>query len=299
MSKYQTISIIIPTFGRPQNLERALNSVIQQTYNKWEVIVVDDNNPDSENRMLTENIMKKYFNNIQIKYIKHEKNKNGSAARNTGIKAAQGDVISFLDDDDEYTCDRLEKCIKALNESESSSVGGVYTGCIFKKNNRVYRKIEKAASGNFLKETLAATFQSHSGSNIFMPREIINLLNGFDEAFIRHQDYEFFVRFFERYSLIGINEALLIKNENGENIPNIKKMYDTKIQYLNKYQNIIKRFNEKDQRYIYYSHYIALALMAEEANDMNLARKYYIKATSYKRILMIDYIRWVKNKFIK
>lgn len=292
--KFKTISVIIPTYGRPDNLDRAIKSVINQTYNQWELIIVDDNDPNSEGRICTEQVMLKYSDDTRIRYIKHEKNKNGSAARNTGIRVATGDIVSFLDDDDEYVDCRFEKCMMALNEFGSDTVGGVYTGCIFYRNNRKYRTISKAPSGNFLKETLATTFQSHSGSNIFMPRSIVNELNGFDESFIRHQDYEFFARFFERYSLVGINEALLVKHENGQNLPNIEKMYNTKIQYLNKFKYLIEGLSEKEQKQVYYSQYIALAHMAEELRDKKLAKKYYIKAKEYKNISLVDYLRSVK-----
>lgn len=292
--KYETISVIIPTYGRPDNLDRAIKSVINQTYNQWELIIVDDNDPNSEGRICTEQVMLKYSDDTRIRYIKHEKNKNGSAARNTGIRVATGDIVSFLDDDDEYVDCRFEKCMMTLNKLRSDTVGGVYTGCIFYRNNKQYRTIRKAPSGNFLKETLATTFQSHSGSNIFMPRSIVNELNGFDETFIRHQDYEFFARFFERYSLVGINEALLIKHENGQNLPNIEKLYNTKIQYLNKFKYLIEGLSEKEQMQVYYSQYIALAHMAEELRDKKLAKKYYIKAKEYKSISLVDYLRSVK-----
>ena len=294
ISKYKTISVIIPTYGRPDNLDRAIKSVINQTYDQWELIVVDDNNPNSEGRLCTEHVMLKYSDDKRIRYIKHEKNKNGSAARNTGIRAATGDVVSLLDDDDEYVDCRFEKCMAALNKFESDTIGGVYTGCVFFRNDKLYRTISKAPSGNFLKETLATTFQSHSGSNIFMPRSIVNGLNGFDESFIRHQDYEFFVRFFERYSLIGINEALLIKHENGQNLPNIEKMYNTKIQYMNKYKYLIEGLSEKEQKQVYYSQYIALAHMAEEIHDKKKAKEYYAKAKEYKNISLVDHLRSVK-----
>lgn len=298
MVKYKTISVIIPTYGRPDNLNRAIRSVLNQTYCDWEIIVVDDNDPGNENRVLTEKVMRLYAHDERIIYLKHEKNRNGAAARNTGIKAAKGDVISFLDDDDEYINTRFEKCMQHLNYCESAEIGGVYTGCIFYKNEKVYKRIASAPNGNFLKETLATTFRSHSGSNIFMPRSIVLELKGFDETFTRHQDYEFFVRFFEKYSLIGIDEALLIKHENGQNLPNVTKMSEMKIHYLNKYADLINKFSEQDKRIIYYSNYIALVHMAEEACDKKLARAYYLKAKSYKRISFVDYLRILKAKLI-
>ena len=94
------VSVIITTYKRADMLSRAINSVLNQTYKNIEVIVVDDNGNGSEYRLKTEIIMNKYSQIDNLKYIKHKENKNGSAARNTGIREATGDIICFLDDDD-------------------------------------------------------------------------------------------------------------------------------------------------------------------------------------------------------
>ena len=96
------VSVIIPTYKRPDSLDRAINSVLGQTYPYVEVIVVDDNNPDTEGRRQTEAKMASFADNLRVKYVKHEQNKNGAAARNSGAKASTGDFIAFLDDDDEF-----------------------------------------------------------------------------------------------------------------------------------------------------------------------------------------------------
>ena len=94
------VSVIIPTFKRPGELGRAINSVLAQTYSNIEVVVVDDNNDGDEFRKETELFMKRFESNDRVKYIKHTKNQNGSAARNTGIANSDGEFIAFLDDDD-------------------------------------------------------------------------------------------------------------------------------------------------------------------------------------------------------
>ncbi len=100
-----TVSVIIPTYNRANLVSRAIKSVLNQTYQDFEIIVVDDCSEDN-----TEEIVKS-FNDSRIRYIKHKKNKGGSAARNTGIKRARGKYIAFLDDDDEWLPSKLEKQI--------------------------------------------------------------------------------------------------------------------------------------------------------------------------------------------
>lgn len=91
------ISVIIPTYNRGHLIERAINSVLRQTYKKIEIIVVDDCSTDG-----TEEVMRQYTNNNKIKYVKLDKNSGACKARNTGIKVASGNVIAFLDSDDEW-----------------------------------------------------------------------------------------------------------------------------------------------------------------------------------------------------
>ena len=149
------VSVIIPTYGKPVFLQNGIESIINQTLTDWELIVVDDNNPETIERIQTEALLKKYTErDARIKYIQHAKNLNGAVARNTGLAKAQGMYVAFLDSDDEYLPERLSKCSKAL-DSAPSEVAGIYTGCQFKKKGKEFNRITNTPSGNFLVETLA------------------------------------------------------------------------------------------------------------------------------------------------
>ena len=108
------VSVITPTYKRSEMLPRAVRSVLAQTYKNIEIVVVDDNNPDSEWRNATEQRMKEFDNDPRVIYVKHDKNMNGSAARNTGIKFSTGDIITYLDDDDWYYPEKVEKQVQYL-----------------------------------------------------------------------------------------------------------------------------------------------------------------------------------------
>ena len=81
-SQMPLVSVIIATYRRPENLNNAINSVLNQTYPNIELIVVDDNDNNSEYRVSTEKIIDKFSENTKLKYIKHKKNSNGAVARN-------------------------------------------------------------------------------------------------------------------------------------------------------------------------------------------------------------------------
>ena len=124
MNKNPTVSVIIPTYNRAHLVDRAIQSVLNQTYKDFELIIVDDGSTDN-----TEDIIKEFQKKDErIKYIRHEENRGGSAARNTGIKAAKGEYIAFLDSDDEWLPIKLGRQISEF--TNKSKIALVYTGRI-------------------------------------------------------------------------------------------------------------------------------------------------------------------------
>ena len=122
-----TISIIIPVYNVNNYIETCLNSVINQNYNKLEIILIDDCGNDNSIE-LAKNIIAKQSNH-RTKIIKHEKNKGLSAARNTGIKNANGDYVLFLDSDDYLTPNAIEYFIETYKKYPNIDfiIGGVET----------------------------------------------------------------------------------------------------------------------------------------------------------------------------
>lgn len=285
------VSVIIPTYGNPIFLEKAISSVFNQSFKDIELIVVDDNNPDSKARVLTERIIEKFDNSEQkFIYLKHDCNKNAAVARNTGFAVSKGKYISLLDSDDEYYPERIFKCFNKMEQS-SENIAGVYTGCEFRKGGKPYHYEKNVQAGNYLVSTLACKFMFGTGSNIFFRKSIINELNGFDEAFQRHQDYEFLVRVFEKYSLEAIPELLVVKNNENLNVPNVEKMIDIKAQYLTKYDHIIKSLPESDKKYIYQMNNISIAEHALRTGYLSIANEYYMKSKKFGSLTAKEFFR--------
>ena len=118
------VSVIITTYGRSIFLENALKSVFCQTYKDFEVIVVDDNAELPEIRNQIKSIIQKY---PKVKLVLNEKNMGGGLSRNEGIKVASGELVSFLDDDDTYVPERLERCVDAYDKQlDKDHVGLIY-----------------------------------------------------------------------------------------------------------------------------------------------------------------------------
>lgn len=224
------VSIIIPTYKNRGGLSVSVDSALKQTYQNIEVIIVDDNPPDSSERRYTEQIMEKYLTNPKIKYIKHSKNKNGAAARNTGINNSTGEYIAFLDDDDEFLESKIERQVDYL--LLHSSYSAVY--CLSYVNGK--KEIIHPYEGDASIPLLMCRTKMFTPSLMFR-REPLIQIGGFDESFRRHQDYELLLKFFSHGFTIGcLQEYLTIVHSLGGNKPSAEKMIKVKEQFFNSFE---------------------------------------------------------------
>ena len=239
------VSIIIPTYRRNDCLDRAINSCVFQTYKNIEIIVVDDNNDKDEFRIINEQKMKKYQKYENIIYIKHKKNMNGAAARNTGIKAASGEYITFLDDDDFFLKNRIEKLVSYMDSHKE--YGCIYSGVAFVKKEKIIDCIHEFKGGNLKLDLLYQKSFFGTGSNMFFRRKIIEKVGLFDEKFTRHQDIEYMIRFFDFSKICYDKNILVVKVlDDTSNHPNIDKMLEVKKLFLQKFHGDIDKYpNEK------------------------------------------------------
>lgn len=249
MAPQKLVSVIIPTYKRADNLSRALDSILKQTYKNIEVIVVDDNNPATEYRRSTEGFMKKYEAYTNIVYLKHEKNKNGSAARNTGFRQSTGDYIMFLDDDDELLPKKVVAQVNCLN-SLDESWGACYTNYIRKNNGVTFVNNAEKREGYLLREVLMRNLFVHAGCNLMIRRSVVAEINGFDETFIRNQDIEFLSRILVKYKLAYVDVMGLIKHFEDRQPINISFEEITE-HYMKKFSTIINELSEEDQNKVH------------------------------------------------
>lgn len=123
MESNPIVSIIIPTYGRPKALKTAIDSCINQTYTNIEIIVIDDNNVSSNARTETEELINNnYRNNKKVVYLQMPQNGGAPKARNYGISKSKGKYVTFLDDDDEYYENSVEKRVKFIEENDYDAI---------------------------------------------------------------------------------------------------------------------------------------------------------------------------------
>lgn len=186
---YPAVSIILPSFNREKLLKRAVNSVLNQTFKNWELIIVDDGSSDGTFSLVNE--FQKDFENIR--YLKHP-NKKLPLSLNTGIQAACGEFITFLGSDDEFKPEHLELRYNYMNENPNIDLlhGGIeIIGDPFVKDkNDLSRKIHLE--------------ECHIGGTFFCRRKIFEVLGGFKNIEYS-EDSEFFERVEEKFKTAKVN----------------------------------------------------------------------------------------------
>lgn len=198
------VSVIIPTYNRSAMLVRAIESVMNQTYRNFECIIVNDASTDD-----TDQILRK-IKAERFQYFTHLKNRHVSAARNTGIGCARGDLIAFLDDDDIWNPGKLEKQV-ALIQSLDTEFGMVYCWLDIFKENKVIGEIHSRLRGNIFEQTLVRQPIGNS-STLLLRSTILKKVGGFDEKLIRGNDDDFIRRVCLHYKVDFVSEALVRYN---------------------------------------------------------------------------------------
>lgn len=253
------VSVIIPTYKRPEHLGRAVQSVVQQDYPSKEIIVVSDNGHDGDWAKQTREVvwaLQRQYPEVTIRFIEHKTPRNGAAARNTGLMQATGEFISFLDDDDIYLPRRLSACIAKLQHTPPE-VGAVYCGYL--GWNSSGNDHTRYLAGDLTFEILSLAYERHylHTDTITYKREAVLALNGFDETYWRHQDLEFNLRFFDAYLIDTVNQALVQLHPKPSGVSNHvsgQELIRLKKKFLKKFKSIMSRFSSQQVCNIFFAH---------------------------------------------
>lgn len=273
------VSVIITTYHNEQYLPRAIGSVLAQTYPAIELIVVDDNPPDSLARRATEAVMARY---PQAVYLRHPENRNGAAARNTGIRAAHGKYLAFLDNDDFYFSDHIESCVRTLQQRpDCGSVvcgvvkicGGICWDRIVPPQTDLHREL-------LFRETALGT-----GSNLFVTADIVRRIGGFDERFRRHQDVEFGLRYFAQDRAAPVAQVQIVKEMDGfSNVPDLQGFLQTKQLLWDTFRQQLEALPPEDRHRYYAGQWSALLYAACKAGDQAQIRDIRARLTEHRKL---------------
>lgn len=270
------VSVIIATYKRDISLKNAIESIMKQTYEDIEIIVVDDNADEKWNykvKGIIDNINKIH----PIIYIKNEVNKGSAETRNIGIRKATGEYITFLDDDDIYLPKKIENQLNHMIDT-----GADYSVTDLELLNENGKRVEKRTrdyiKNNSIDELLKKHLMHHiTGTDTMMfKKEYLNSIGGFeainvgDEFYLMQKAIEAGGKF-TYLPICDIKAYVHSKTEglssgdnkiNGENL-----LYEYKKKYFN-------RLDKKTIRYINMRHYAVLAFA-------EIRRKEYVKFMKY------------------
>ncbi|MGD8886253.1 MAG: glycosyltransferase family A protein [Gammaproteobacteria bacterium] len=197
------ISVIIPTFNRVQWLGEALRSVLTQTWQPHEVIVVDDGSTDTTRQVIETNFAE------QVRYY-YQSNRGVSAARNTGIQQATGNWIALLDSDDAWLPDKLQCQVDALRQNPQYRF--CHTDEIWYRHGRRVNPMKKhqKTGGHIFEHCLPLC--AISPSSALIHRECFEEIGWFDESLPACEDYDYWLRYCARYPVLYVDQPLLIKH---------------------------------------------------------------------------------------
>lgn len=199
-----TVSVVIATFNRSQYLKEAIRSVLEQTYQDFEIVVVDDGSTDNTRETVTQ------FANPKIRYT-YQKNSGLCIAYNTGIRNSRGRLIAFLDDDDLWLPQKLELQLKAL---ESSPQAGLVYSDIYNfgyhhpsiPETHFQRLQWPPPRGKVLDKLIERCFPQTS--TLLIKREVFDQVGLFDVNLPNCQDYDMLFRIAAKFDFEVVNQPL-------------------------------------------------------------------------------------------
>lgn len=246
------VSVVIPTYKRSVSLRKAIDSVLQQTYQKIELLVVNDNEPsDVYSQDLYE--MLHEVTDTRLKLVEQERHINGAAARNAGIRLARGEFIAFLDDDDTWEKVKIERQVKLLRSLDES--WGAVT-CLTRtyKNGQLLKCSLPYRSGSILLDVLQLRTALGTGT-VLIRHEALDKAGYFDQALTRHQDLQLFACLTEQYR-VKLDPVYMFNMEVGDaqNRPSAQRLIEIKKAYFQSIETVMNKLSAKDQRLIHALH---------------------------------------------
>ena len=298
MNNNPKISVIIPTYNRAHLIGRAIESVLHQTYHDLELIIIDDGSTDN-----TDDVINRFQQkDNRIIYLKHDKNKGGSAARNTGVKASRGKYISFLDSDDEWEPEKLKIETRILDDDKNLIICSTGYTFINEKNGRIIGT-SKVQKGIIFQKTVLRG-QGITTNDFIVDKGKVIKIGGFDEELPARQDWDFWIRitsvgmgyqdsmnFVKKYTMRDDQISSGIKSKLRGTEAVLKKHKNLFISDSIAYDSILRN----------------IAMMHILNNDIVNAIKYYVEAykvtnnllTIYKILSMIIILKIFGNTGIR
>ncbi|MFC4550715.1 MULTISPECIES: glycosyltransferase family 2 protein [Halorussus] len=203
------VSVVLPTYDRASVLGGAIESVLAQTHEEFELLVVDGGSTDGTPEVVSS------FDDDRIRYRRRDEREGVSAARNTGIEAAEGEAVAFLDSDDRWHPEKLARQVAALAEG-GDDCGVVYTG-IVKADADGEPLSRSGASGDVREEIRTLSVPTYT-STLLARRDALRACGGFDERLGCFEDWDLCLRLARDWRFEYVDAPLVAKGTDTANV---------------------------------------------------------------------------------
>lgn len=263
------ISVVIPAYKRAHIIKRTIQSVLKQTYQDFEIIVVDDGSKDD-----TESVVTSFSKEEpRIHYFCHDTNRGAQAARNTGARAAQGEWIAFLDSDDYYTLNSLEMRMMVARKEKVKVVHS--EGEVLIKGESIDNYGVTPLKGYVYRNLLTDPGPLFSG--FLIAKEALKKVGYLDEQIVSYQDWDTVIRLAKYYSFGFVTEPTFVYDRRGDDTISKNMLHEVKgyKQVFDKhFWEILKNLGPR----LVACHYQKIADRYQSAGNHNFARRYQILA---------------------
>ena len=269
-----TVSVIIHTYNNEKFIAETVESVLNQTYKDYEIIVVDDGSADG-----TRDALVPYMQKIRYHY---KENGGIASAKNAGICLSQTEFVAFLDHDDLWVPDKLQLQMECFNEN--LQVGLVYSKYTsFRDGKELRTKPEKGYSGWIFKELLSKSFIQTS--TVVVKRECLDAVGPYDETFSLGDEYDMFLRIARKFQCGFVDKGLTRYRVHDTNASNNDFLFDN--ENLGVYKKVYNNFTDIDgvekkilrKRIARYSMKVAEGLYRQGKQEES--KKYQMEANNY------------------
>lgn len=271
--KTDLISVIIPTHNRLPFLKRAVDSVINQTFKNIEIIIVDDGSTDGTEKLY------QATEDRRIRYVRIDKPRGGNFARNIGVENSRGDLIAFLDDDDEWLPNKLERQLFLF--SMNASVGLVYTGIeVINVPNRSSYHIKPRLKGDLSKAILTYNYIGTT-SSVMLRKNVFNDAGCFDIDMPQLQDYDLWIRICQICKIDFVSESLIkyYVHSNGTQVTSSISKNQSAIEIIDrKYEKLFEKLSDREKRMRFCQRYNAMGKRLLNNGDRAKSREYFFQS---------------------
>ena len=290
------VSVVMPTYRRSDQLIRAIESVLNQTYKNIELLLINDNEPDDEYTKELKERVSVYCSDERFNLILQDKHINGAVARNLGIREAKGEYVAFLDDDDWWELNKIEIQVKEL-EALDYEWGGI--SCRIKRyNGNELISVQPMYREGYVYKDILMLLSDFETGTLLLRHEALDKTRCFDEKLLRHQDLQLLVDFTYQFKLKQVNSPLHCRDiSDAQNRPNVEKIINAKKDFFVSIKPIFYTLTRKERKLVRLMHNAELGYVKLKNKDIFGGLLCLLGVLSSPKALFFEYKK-IKEKIV-